>query len=257
MATRGGGSHRRILRRAIDSPGAVVEQAGVCATYVRALIIRSVSTKQRRVDRGTLQARHLLRALGNELRAARQAAGLSQEVLGRAVGISGAHVARLERSAVPGASVALFSRLFAVLGMRLSARPFPDGPPLRDVAHVRLLTRLHSQLPVGTAFRTEVPLRASDLRAWDAEIENAAGICRVEAETVLADVQAMERRIALKMADDHVGVVILLVADTRRNRLALVESRELLRARFPLDTRAVMGSLRRGRMPRASGIVRL
>lgn len=213
-------------------------------------------TKHRRADRGAHQGRHLLGVLADELRAARQSAGLSQESVGRAVGVSGAHVARLERAAVPGASVILFARLFAVLGMRLSARPYPDGPPVRDAAHARLLTRFRAELPPSMVFRTEVPLGAGrDLRAWDGQIDALSGSCKLEAETVLSDVQATERRIALKMADDGVDRVILLIADTHRNRWVLREFRELLRARFPLDTRSVMQRLRVGRLPDQSGIV--
>jgi hypothetical protein len=78
---------------------------------------------------------------------------------------------------------------------------------------------------------------------------------RLDAETVLFDMQATERRIALKMADDGIERVILLVADTHRNRRVLSEFRELLRARFPLDTRAVMQQLSAGRLPDQSGIV--
>jgi transcriptional regulator with XRE-family HTH domain len=80
------------------------------------------------------------------MRDARLSAGVSQRQLGAAVGVSGTHVARLERAEVAGASVQLFARLFAVLGMRLSARPYPEGPPLRDVAHARLLTRFQRRV---------------------------------------------------------------------------------------------------------------
>ena len=69
------------------------------------------------------------------------------------------------------------------------------------------------------------------------------------------DLQATERKIALKMADDQVDVVILLVADTPRNRRVLREFRELIATRFPLDTRAIMRQLRAGRLPERSGVV--
>lgn len=46
-----------------------------------------------------------------------------------------------------------------------------------------------------------------------------------------------------------------MVADTPRNRQALREYRELLAARFPLDTRAVMKRLRAGHVPERSGVV--
>jgi hypothetical protein len=51
--------------------------------------------------------------------------------------------------------------------------------------------------------------------------------------------------------------VILLVADTRRNRRVLRGVGELIAARFPLDTREVLRQLRAGRIPDQSGIVLL
>lgn len=77
----------------------------------------------------------------------------------------------------------------------------------------------------------------------------------VEAEMRLSDVQALDRRIALKRRDGHLALVILLVADTVGNRRALTAHRKSLRASFPLDTRAVMAAIRGGRAPTASGIV--
>ena len=60
----------------------------------------------------------------------------------------------------------------------------------------------------------------------------------------------------LKRRDDpRIGHVILLVADTRNNRRALALIRESLRDELPLDTRAVLSALRKGRSPGASGIV--
>jgi hypothetical protein len=86
-----------------------------------------------------------------------------------------------------------------------------------------------------------------DRRAWDA--------IAVEAETRLRDIQALERRIALKQRDGGVDVVILLVNDTAANRRVLAAHREALRARFPLDGRAILAALRAGRAPQDSGIV--
>ena len=153
--------------------------------------------------------------------------------------------------------------LFAVLGMRLSARPYPDGPPIRDAAHARLLERFRARLAPTIRLRTEVPLARDsdgrewerDLRAWDGELLERRHSCKLEAETVLHDLQATDRRIALKMEDDRVDRVILLVAATKRNRRVLREFRELVGARYPLDTRRVMAGLRDGRLPARSGIV--
>jgi len=49
--------------------------------------------------------------------------------------------------------------------------------------------------------------------------------------------------------------VVLVVADTRRNRLALDAARPALAADFPLATRDVLRDLAAGRMPCADGIV--
>ncbi|MEX2011485.1 MAG: hypothetical protein WEF51_04515 [Chloroflexota bacterium] len=78
---------------------------------------------------------------------------------------------------------------------------------------------------------------------------------RIEAETRLSDSQALERRIALKIRDGGPGHVLLLVADTRSNRQALETLRDGLRATFPLDRRSILGALRDGRDPGASGVV--
>ncbi len=214
---------------------------------------------ERRIDRGTRTASVVLRQLGDELREARVLAGVSQERLGSAAGLSHTEVSRLERGLIPGASFVVMGRLLAVVGMRLSARAYPDGPPIRDVAHARLLNRLAARLPPSTHMRLEVPLRVdeADLRAWDAELVGATWQCKVEAETRLTDLQAVERRIALKMADCGVDRVILLVASTHHNRLVLREFASMLRDRFPLSGAAVLRALADGACPAAGGIVML
>jgi hypothetical protein len=93
-----------------------------------------------------------------------------------------------------------------------------------------------------------------DLRAWDAVVECPEGQVAVEAETRLHDLQALQRRIALKQRDSRL-VVILLVNDTATNRRVLRAHREDLRPMFPLDGREVLGALRAGRRPTASELV--
>ena len=77
----------------------------------------------------------------------------------------------------------------------------------------------------------------------------------VEAETHLADLQALERRALQKQRDAGLPVLILLVADTHHNRRVLALHREALRASFPLDTRAVMARVSRALPPDRNGIV--
>lgn len=108
-------------------------------------------------------------------------------------------------------------------------------------------------------WRTEVPLPIeNDLRAWDGEIRGRdprPWRVRVEAETRVADGQALERKLALKLRDDPDGHLILLISDTRTNRLALNALGPGLRAMLPLETRPILSALGDGREPPASGIV--
>ncbi len=94
-----------------------------------------------------------------------------------------------------------------------------------------------------------------DLRAWDAVIGPASAPTAVEAETRLADLQAMERRINRKQRDGGMARVIIVVSGSAANRRALAIGREALRHDYPLDTREVMAALAEGRQPAANGIV--
>jgi transcriptional regulator with XRE-family HTH domain len=213
-------------------------------------------SRYRRRDLGAHRADLTLRGLAEELRTARLASGLSLRHVAKAAGMSASQLGRLEHAQSPRVSVRTLSIVFAVLGMRLRARPYPEGPPIRDAAHARLLGRFRAHLPASVRLRTEVPLLLDhDLRAWDGELEVSDETCKLEAETALRDLQATERRIALKMADDGVSVVVLLVADTRGNRRVLQEFAGLVAERFPLGTREVLGRLRSGRLPERSGVV--
>jgi hypothetical protein len=76
----------------------------------------------------------------------------------------------------------------------------------------------------------------------------------VEAETVIRDVQAIERKLTLKFRDGGADHVTLLVADTRRNREAIASAPAAF-ADLPLRNRQVLRNLEAGRDPGASGLV--
>lgn len=215
-----------------------------------------MAVAERRRDRGSAQARELHRKLGAELRTHRRRAGWSQRRLGQTAGCSHMTVSRIEAGRADGTSLELYGRLFAVLGGRLSVKVYPDGDPVRDEAQLRTGARLRAQTAQPIGVRTEVSLGIpNDLRAWDQVLHVPDDWVPVEVETRLEDLQGLEREIELKMRDGGADRVILLVADTERNRRILREHREVLRARFPLDTREALAYLRAGRLPPVGAVI--
>jgi hypothetical protein len=73
----------------------------------------------------------------------------------------------------------------------------------------------------------------------------------------LRDLQALERRLAVKLRDDGRDRLVLLLADTRHNRQALRLAGDSLAAAFPVRGRDALATLEQGRYPSGSSIVRL
>ena len=215
-----------------------------------------MAPRERPVDRAARVSRKIQLAVATELRDARLAAGLSQQSVGRAAGISHAQVGRVERGAVSGLTIAQLGGIATALGLDLSVRFFPGGDPLRDAAQSSLLERLRQRIHVSLKWQTEVALPIEgDRRAWDALIGSSNERTAVEPETRVSDGQALARKLSLKRRDGRIERVILLIADTRRNRAALISWREALRSDFPLDSREILRALQEGRHPPDSGIV--
>jgi transcriptional regulator with XRE-family HTH domain len=215
-------------------------------------------SKERVVDRGARRGALLVNDLGGQLRQARIEHGLSQAFVGRAVGLSRSVVSRIERGQVPAVSVQNLARLMSVVGLDLSARAYPSGSPLRDEGQVNLLGRLERQVADPLTWRPEVPVGgAGDLRAWDLVISNGQDQVAVEAETRLADLQAVQRRIALKSRDSGITTVIVLLAASRTNRNTLRLFEDALRASFPVPGAEALRELRMGRLPRGSSVILL
>jgi hypothetical protein len=79
----------------------------------------------------------------------------------------------------------------------------------------------------------------------------------VEAEVRLRDLQAVVRRVQLKQRDGDFDRMILLVAASKSNRVAVDAAGELLQVVFPLPARQVLKSLRTGKLPATNGLVLL
>jgi hypothetical protein len=175
--------------------------------------------------------------------------GLSLRAVGAATGTSHQQVQRFESGRLGCVDVEQLGAWCAVVGLDLVLRGFPGGDAVRDAGQQRLIGRLHVRLNVGLQWRTEVGLPIDgDLRAWDAVIGGVGWEVAVEAESVLDDLQALERRLTLKIRDGRVEKLLLLVGDTRRNRRALDASPGAF-GDFDRDARTTLARLARGQLP--------
>jgi len=180
---------------------------------------------------------------------------MSCAALGRALRLSGWQAARICRGQSPELSVVRLSQLCAVVGLDLAARSFPGALPVRDAGHGKLLRRVRARLGPTLAWSLEVPvveMRVSgslDRRAWDATIGGPGWLLGVEAETRVRDVQALLRRIELKVRDGRVDGVLLVLSDTTNHRQLMREHESLLRDTFPGSPRQALRALRNGTLP--------
>ena len=207
-------------------------------------------------DIGRRVASRLRAQIGDDIRTARLGAGVSQVAAGDAAGMSHAQLGRIERGVLPGLTVDQVCRAAAAVGLRVTLRTWPDGDPVRDAGQLSLLGRLRKHVPPVATWHTEMPMPLpGDRRAWDAVIGLAGRRAGCEAEAAIRDIQALERRLALKLRDGDVDILILVVADTAANRRVLAAHREDLRSLLPLDGREILASLRVGRLPERSGLI--
>jgi transcriptional regulator with XRE-family HTH domain len=217
-----------------------------------------MGSRQRAVDIGAARGRELVRGILTELVQARLDRGLSGSEIARAMGISAAQYSRIERGLTASLLIQDASALLAAVGLELGVRAHPRGEPLRDRAHAALLERLRVRVHSSLRFETEVPLRTpGDRRAWDAVVSGARWRHGIEAETRPRDLQALERRLALKLRDGDVSSMSLLLLDSRHNRDFIRAHGAALRERFAIDARRTLALLAGGLDPGGNSVLLL
>ena len=216
-----------------------------------------MSVREGPVQLGNNDARETAIAVGKELRATRIGLGLSQRSVATAAGTSRGRVGRIERGELRRPPLDVACRMARALGQNVSVKLVPAGSPVRDAGQLALFDRFTPVVAPPLRVRREVVLPGQgELRAWDAAIAADDGVAFLDAEARLGDVQALDRRLELKLRDDPRGtILILLVARTRHNREVLRLHREALRPLLPLDGAPILRALRAGRLPPASGLL--
>lgn len=218
-------------------------------------------TRERPIDRGRRLATADRRQVGEEIRRARTILGRSLGDVGHAAGMSRAQAGRIERGVLETVSIDQVARLGATVGLDVRVHAYPGPVPLADGAQIPLLGRLGSRIHPRLTVRSEVGLPIpGDQRAWDQLItgfDPPAEPLPVEAESRFVDAQAQIRRTKLKLRDSGLSAVLVVVADTRRNRAAVDAARSVLAPDFPLSARHVLSALSAGRHPGGSTLILL
>jgi transcriptional regulator with XRE-family HTH domain len=216
--------------------------------------------RNRPIDIGRSRARYLKQRLGEELRVARVAAGLSQAQLGRRAGVSQPLVSAVERG-TRGASIEVASRLASGCGCELALRLFPgDGVSLRDSGQLAMAEALVvAASPIWHA-RLETPVSSSDRRAADLVFEGPNEILHVEIERRLVDLQAQLRSATLKrdaLAARYALPVRLILAlpDRRSARTVVEQMGAVLDRALPVGSARIRRSLGTGEPVDGDGIL--
>lgn len=220
-----------------------------------------MSTRERPIDRGRRLANADRLRVGHELRVARHILGRSLGSVAAASGVSAPQLSRIERATHQTVTVDQLARIGAAVGLDVRVRAYPGPDPLLETAQIALLTRLRGRIHPTLRLRHEVTLPIpGDQRAWDAMIEGLRGptsILPVDAESRLVDGQAQIRRILLKLRDSGLEHVLVVVADTKRNREALAVGASTILSEFPIPPRRAMSALASGEHPGGSAMVLL
>ena len=190
------------------------------------------------------------------MRNARLAAGLPLREVARPIGRSVSWLSRVERGLVPSVTADELLVACAAVGLKLWITTFAAERAIRDAPQLALLRRLRERIGEGWDWSYEVIVPIPrDQRAADAVIRAGSAVVMIEAFTRLADAQSQLRSVLLKARDIGIGRIIIVMAGSRANRLALDLAADVLASDFPLRTRPVLRALAAGRDPGANGIV--
>ncbi len=175
--------------------------------------------RERSVDRGRRNGARMVAEVGEEIRRARVAEGVSQGAVARAAGLTHATVSRLERGVTPNATVLMFARVCATVGL---ISRFGCTQRVRRCAIA--LTRwsrtdfercsTSRSRPVGGAVSEPLGTCASGTCCSRHGADGPAS----SDQTRPRDGQELERRMSLKRRDGSVDSLILVLPDTRSNR---------------------------------------
>ncbi len=175
---------------------------------------------------------------------------MSRVVASQRAGVARSTWDRIE-AGDPAVTLAALTAATYAVGLDLVLQSYPGREPsLRDSGQLALAQLVAEMASPMWRIALEEPAgehgKAIDLVLWGPE-----EILAVEIERMLVDWQAQLRRWLMKrewLASQHSRPVrlVVLVADTRRNRIAVAPYGMVIGATFPMGSRAVLHAVRTG-----------
>lgn len=196
------------------------------------------------------RAREAILEIGREVALARANRGLTRRAAARLARVAPSTQRRIE-SGDPSVQLDTLARVTSAVGLKLWMRAYPlGGPSLRDSGQLAIASWVQAVVPSSTTVKLEAPV--GEGRAIDVVLFTAGEIVAIEIERLLVDFQAQFRAADAKrsaLAAEHTRPVrlVMIVADTHRNRLAVSSHDTLIRSALPGGTRQVVAALRSGR----------
>lgn len=201
---------------------------------------------------GDRQVRRTCRRFGEEFRALRLRAGLSQAAVARAIGVSRSAICDLE-AGDEGASLRLRARAAAVLGAEAALGLYPASSPLiSDATQARLLESLLKIVHPSWRPTVEAPVPGPGRRSIDLRLDGGEDVVLMEVESRVRTLEAAVRelhdeRAAVAPARPGRLIHVVLVLPPTRHHRALVRSHPAItKATFPIPSRLLEAAIRGG-----------
>jgi transcriptional regulator with XRE-family HTH domain len=216
--------------------------------------------RHRPADTGRARAIFVRRRLGEELRIARMAAGLTQSQVAVVAGVTQSHVSAVERG-TRNVSLKAACLLAASAGHELAVRLFPtDAVSLRDSGQAAMAGAIvDAAHPTWHAY-LEMPVSKTDRRAADLVLVGQREVLHLEIERRLVDFQAQLRAATLKresLATRFAQPVhlILVLPDRKSSRYAVRELERIVSRTMPVASARIRRAIASGATAGGDGIL--
>ncbi len=211
---------------------------------------RSGEIRRRAINGGDRELRRTSVRFGEDFRALRLRAGVSQAAVARGIGVDRAVICRIEKGDPEVASF-IRSRAAALLGAEFRMHLYPSSAPLiRDAAQAAIVEIILAARNTRWRAVVEAPVPGPGNRSSDLRLQSGGDVVLMEIESRVISFEENVRelqakRIAVREAlGEEVRVHVVLVLPPTRHHASLARTHPAsLRAAFPVPSQDLWRAL--------------